>query len=81
MAEHRRQLDGHSVNTFDLLLCEACGRAAEPPALRLPSLVNGSDVVRCSECREPLTLLECWPAGRHLVSGLWVTWLGDLSAT
>jgi hypothetical protein len=49
---------GSSYNSFTLLWCEACGKAAAPPKMpRLPDFV-ADQILTCSECGEPLALVE-----------------------
>jgi hypothetical protein len=53
-----RLYDGNtSYNTFTLLWCEMCGKAASPPMMpRLPDFV--ADTILTCDCGEPLALLE-----------------------
>lgn len=59
-----------TFNTFALLWCEQCGKAAHPPARpNLPEFVN-DPYLECSVCGEKLALLECIVRGVHFQARL-----------
>lgn len=75
--------NGATLNTFALLWCEQCGKAEEPPKRpRLPDFVD-DPYLKCTECGEMLTLLQCVVRGAHYQERLgmphrWVATLNSL---
>jgi hypothetical protein len=72
-------------NSFTLLWCEDCGRAAVPPKLPPPPDFVADTILFCTHCGEPLALLEAIisPKAVHHqqrlgMSHRWVASLGGL---